>query len=130
MVAINKNSKGTCIQYVLILKYTQSHFYYTVLAVLRNSFTKLCHCLPQDYRITINRVKRIAAIPEGLESQLAKLPTAELVNCHILAGMIRPLSREIELVGFCESMKELMDSDDCNMTFIGYLKNGKTYVVA
>jgi len=86
----------------------------------------LCHSLPQDYQITITRVRRIAAIPEGLASQLAMLPTSELANCHILAGMIRPLSREIHLVGFCESMKELMDSDVCNMTFIENLKNGKS----
>jgi len=55
--------------------------------------------------------------------QLAVQPTAELVNCHILAAMIRPLRQEIFLVGFCDSVKELVDSAESE-AFIEHLKFG------
>ncbi|XP_065904252.1 uncharacterized protein [Dysidea avara] len=92
MVAIDKNNK--------------------VFAVLRTNFTKLCHCLPRDYKQTIKRIKRNAVVREGLVPQLETLPTTELVNCHILAGMIAPIKMEAHLVGFCDLVKDLVDSDE------------------
>ena len=96
---------------------------YAALAVLRNNFTKLCHCLPDDYKQTISRIRRTATVQEGLMYQLALLPTAELANCTILAAMIRPLKREIFLVGFCDSVKRLVDSAE-SMEFIDNLRKG------
>ena len=96
---------------------------YAALAVLRNNFTKLCHCLPDDYKQTISRIRRTATVQEGLMYQLALLPTAELANCTILAAMIRPLKREIFLVEFCDSVKRLVDSAE-SMEFIDNLRKG------
>ncbi|XP_065904723.1 uncharacterized protein [Dysidea avara] len=102
MLVINSNSKG--------------------LAVVRKNFAKLCHCLPQDYKETIRRIKRTSVVQEGLMVELAMLPTPELANCHILAAMIRPLREELHLVGFCDSLKDLVDSPE-SKTLIETLRN-------
>ena len=61
---------------------------------------------------------------EGLVPQLETLPTTELVNCHILAGMIAPIKMEAHLVGFCDLVKDLVDSDE-SKAFIDSFKVGK-----
>ena len=88
------------------------YFCYSGLAVLRKYFTKLCHCLPHDYKQTISRIKRTAVVPEGMAYQLSKSPTFELANCRILAAMIRPLREEVDLLGFCDSVENLVDDDE------------------
>jgi len=97
------------------------------LAILRKHFTKLCACLPDDYKQTISRIKRTSVVPEGLVHQLALLPTAKEANCTILAAMIRPLGEEAHLVGFCELVKSLVDSPE-SKTFIETMKNGKSSI--
>lgn len=118
MVAIDENSKGK-----LLLILDSDDICYTALDVLRKNFNKVCQCLPENYKTTLSRVRRVAAVPDGLESMLADLPTSELANCHILSGMIRPLRKEIHLVGFCDSVKELVEGDACK-TFMENLKRG------
>lgn len=103
-------------------------FHYSVFAVLRANFTKLCHCLPQDYMETIGRIKRNAIVREDLVHQLKTLPTSELVNCHILALMVLPIKKEIHLVGFCDWVKDLVDNDK-SKTFIDKFKIGKPLLV-
>ena len=88
------------------------------LAVLRRNFTKLCHCLPQDYKKTINRIKRTAVVPDGMVYQLSKCPTFELANCRILGAMIRPLREEVDLLGICDSVENLVDDDESKRLII------------
>ena len=101
--------------------------YFAALAVIRNHFRKLCHYLPDDYKLTIDKIRMTARVSDGLMYQLALLPSAELVNCHILGAMIRPLKKEIQLVGFCDSVMILMDSAE-SRKFIENLRKG-TYLL-
>jgi len=94
------------------------------LAVLRKHFRKLCHCLPQDYKETIRRIKRTSLVQDGLMVKLAMQPTPELANCHILAAMIRPLTEEVHLIAMCDSLMDLVDSPE-SKTFIENLRSGK-----
>ena len=96
------------------------------LAVLRKNFAKLCHCLPQDYKLTVSRIRRFAVVPPGLMSNLSKLPNIELANCTILAGMLRPLRHEVDMLGFCDSVEQLVDGGD-SKKFIEVLRKGKMY---
>jgi len=66
--------------------------------------------LPKDYKQTIARIKRRAGVREDLIPKLEALPTVELINCHILSAMISLANTEIELLGFCDWMKELVDT--------------------
>ena len=61
---------------------------------------------------------------DGTIYQLSKLPSFELANCHILAAMIRPLSEEVNLIGFCNLVEDLMDEAD-SKRFIRKLRNGQ-----
>lgn len=97
---------------------------HTGLVVLRRNFTKLVYCLPHNYKDTLTKIKRTAVVPEGLEHQLAILPTAELANCNILGAMIRPLRKEIHLVGFCDSVENLAVTSE-SKTFIENFRFGK-----
>lgn len=97
---------------------------FIAVAVLRKNFTKLCHCLPHNYKITISRIGQTAILPEGLMPHLAKMPTLEVVNCQILAGMIAPLQTEVHLIGFCDWVKRLVDDGEPK-TFIDNLKSGR-----
>ena len=93
-------------------------------AVLRKNFTKLCHCLPQDYKQTIRRLKQRAILREEAIPQLEILPTAELVNCHILAGMFVHARMEVHLIMVCDWVKDLVDEDE-SKAFIDSFKNGE-----
>ena len=123
MKAINPRSEGTVFELIINLFVS---IYFTALAILRNNFTKLCHCLPDDYQQTIDRIRQTKSIPQGLLYQLALQPTAELANCHILGAMIRPLREEISLVRFCDSVKRLMDSTEAK-EFVENLKTGTVF---
>ena len=94
------------------------------LAVLRKNFAKLCHCLPQDFKQTIRRIKKIASVPSDTVYKLSKLPTFELANCHILAAMIRPLTRDAGLIRLCDVVEELVDDSESKI-FIESLRKGK-----
>ena len=94
------------------------------LVVLRKHFTKLCHCLPQDYNKTLCRIEENTTLPEGLVPQLEKLPTAELANCHILAAMIVPIQDEVRLVAFCDFVKDLVEGAE-SKEFVEKLRDGK-----
>lgn len=124
MLVINSNSKGT-VNGERFGATSVCNLFCLGLAVLRKHFRKLCHCLPEDYKETILRIKRTSIVQDGLMGELAMLPTPELVNCHILAAMIRPLTEEVHLVAICVSLKDLVDSLE-SKTFIENLKNGKS----
>ena len=55
-------------------------------------------------------------------NRLSKLPF-ELANRTILGGMIRPLREEVDMLGFCDSMEELVDGAE-SKKFIEVLRNG------
>ena len=94
------------------------------LVVLRKHFTKLCHCLPQDYNKTLCRIEENTTVPDGLVPQLEKLPTVELANCHILAAMIVPIQDEVQLVAFCDFVKDLVEGAE-SKEFVEKLRDGK-----
>ena len=100
-----------------------SSFVITVLGVLKKHCSKLCQCLPEDYMRTLDRIKRRASVPEGLIQQLTALPTAKQVNHHIIAAMLRPLTNEAGVLGFCDIMESVLE-DDQSKAFIESVRNG------
>ena len=86
----------------------------------------MCHCLPQDYRQTIGRLRRLAVLREEAVPQLEALSTAELVNCHLLAAMLVHVQEKVYLLVFCDWVKELVDNEE-SKTFIDNLKLGGSF---
>ena len=101
---------------------------FVAFAVLRRNFSQLCHCLPHNYKETVNRLRRTKIIPDGLMYQLSKLPNFELATCTILAGLIKPLRQEVDLLEFCDTMEDLIDGVESKQ-FIDKLRNGKVFIL-
>ena len=99
-------------------------FIATVLAVLKKHCPRLCDCLPEDYRKTLDRIRMRATVPEGLVQQLAILPSPKKVNHHIVAAMLRPLTNEAGVLGFCDLMESVLDNEQ-SLVFIERIRNGK-----
>ena len=83
-----------------------------VLPVLKKNYTRLCHCLPQDYKKTIKRLRQITEATVDEESNPMELPTADLNNEAIIASLISEMSFDKAALRFCNIMKELVDSND------------------
>ena len=93
------------------------------MAVLKKHCSRLCQCLPQDYMKTIGKIKKRAVVPDGLIRQLMLLPSPKHVNHHIIAAMMRPLTNEAGVLGFCDLMEFVLD-DQQSKVFIENLRNG------
>ena len=75
---------------------------------------------------TLDRIRRRASVPEGLVQQLSMLPTAKQVNHHIIAAMVRPLTNEAGVLGFCDIMESVLE-DERSQAFIESVRNGMFY---
>ena len=93
------------------------------MAILKKHCLRLCQCLPEDYMKTLDRIRRRATVPQGLVQQLASLPTPTQVNHHIVGAMLRPLTNESGVLGFCDTMESVLE-DDQSKAFIESIRNG------
>jgi len=81
-----------------------------VVAVLKKNFAGLCCCLPQDYMVTIKRLKRSSSVPDDLPFHLAGLSSTDIRNRTIISLMIRSLDSDIEALGICDILEDVVDS--------------------
>ena len=94
------------------------------LPVLKKNYTRLCHCLPQDYVKTVDKLRQmIPGLPADYLDQLGKYPSTEEINEVLLGNIICPLSEDDHVFEFCETMENLCD-DITSMNFIGDIRNG------
>jgi len=62
-------------------------------------------------------------VPGGMVQQLAMLPSPEQANHHIIAAMLRPLTAEVDILGFCDFLESLVDGEQSKV-FIESFRNG------
>ena len=94
--------------YVIIMYVPISTDCCLVLAVLKKNYTRLCHCLPQNYMKTISKLK--------LDSVLSKFPkfllTAGFVNDRIVQSlMVTIIKSDVQALKFCDRMDTIVDSE-------------------
>ena len=65
-------------------------------------------------------------MPEGLVQQLTALPSPQQVNHYIIAAMLRPLTNEAGVLGFCDIMESVLE-DEQSQAFIEIVRNGMFY---
>ena len=99
----------------------------TVVHVLKKHFVGLCHCLPKDPMVTLQRLKYKELISDRTALQLAQLPTAEEKNGMIIAVMLGPFNSDVEVLGFCDLLEDVVDSD-ASKKFIHNLRAGMDFV--
>ena len=95
-----------------------------VLAVLKKSYTSLCHCLPQNYMETIKKL-RLMGCPNELLSRFTNQPTIDLINDAIVGClMVATIKSDVQALQFCDDMDNLVDSTS-SVSHIETLRNGK-----
>ena len=96
--------------------------------ILKKNFVGLCHCLPKDYMVTIDRLKYKAAIGDALALKLAEMPNADDRNGMIIAVLLGPLDSDDDVLGFCDILEDAVDTDT-SKKFIHNLRAGMDTVV-
>ena len=96
------------------------YYYYLVLAVLKENYTRLCRSLPPDYMTTINKLKRVIKLSHELLDNVTTVPSVDLVNEKIIVGLMVGIKLDQEALKFCDLMKILVN----NKSSITDIKNG------
>ena len=95
----------------------------SVLAVLKKNYMNLCHCLPQTYTKTINKLQMFG-VPDDILMDFINLRTTDLINDAIVGYvMISKVQSEVGALQFCDTMDSLVDSES-SKTYIKALRNG------
>ena len=83
----------------------------------------LCHCLPQNYKKTFNKLK-LMGIHEDDLNQFTILPTADHINDAILGSlMVFRIKSDVQALKFCDDMDKLVDNKS-SKAHIETLKKG------
>ena len=82
----------------------------TVIPILKKNFVGLCRCLPEDYIVTLERLKTGATVDDGLALDLSQLSSADERNEMIIALMLKPLKSDVQVLGFCDLLEVAVDS--------------------
>ena len=98
---------------------------YLVLNVLKKNYTTLCHCLPQDYMMTLNKLKQLITIPDDdqMMSKLINLPTVDLINETIIGLLMTTIKSDMDALQICDVMENIVDSKS-SKAHIETLRNG------
>jgi len=107
---------------LLLLFYT-----FVVLTVLKKNYTRLCHCLPKDYKKTINIIREIQRLPDDALNDVTNLPTVDLINEAIIVTLIISIRADLGSLSFCDIMEILVDSEH-SKTAIRTLRNGNLHI--
>ena len=97
---------------------------YLVLAVLKKNYIRLCHCLPQDYMMTLNKLKQLVRLPDDVLSELTNLPTVNDIN-EAITGLVMTaiIKSHMDALQFCDVMENIADSKS-SKACIEILRNG------
>ena len=92
--------------------------------VLKTNFTRLCHCLPQDFEKTIDKLKQLMPeIPAEYLKLLKTFPSTELINEAIVGHLMGPMEADDDVFKFCGIMENLSD-EITTKNLINSLRNG------
>ena len=100
----------------------------TVAAILKKNFASLCHCLPANHSVTVERLKRHGILGDQLKCDLDRLPTVDERNTMILVILIRPIQNDVHMLTFCDVLEDVVENND-SKKFIHNFRSGKENVV-
>ena len=107
---------------------TYSSYYwllYLVLAVLKKNYTRLCHCLPQDYMMTLNKLKQLVKLSDDFLSKLTDQPTVDLINQKIIASLVISIKSDTDALQLCDIMENIVDNKS-SKSHVELLRNGNS----
>lgn len=94
-----------------------------IVEILEKNFTKLCHCLPQDYTRTIDKLKNAAPGISAAYLQYVRMLPSELINEVIVRKLISNVKEISDAVKFCIIIRHFIE-DASSKNFIEALEDG------
>ena len=88
----------------------------------------MCHCLPQDHRVTIERFNQSGSLAHDLQYQLDILPTIDEKNGTILAIVIKSMQEDSQVLIVCDILEGVVDGD-ASKKFVQNLRSGMYCVI-
>ena len=111
-------------QLLIIFSY---YFTFVVLTILKKNYTRLCHCLPKDYKKTVNIIREVQRLPDDALNYVTNLPSVDLINEAIIVTLIIGINADVGSLQFCDIMETLADSEH-SKTAIRALRNGNLHI--
>ena len=107
------------------LRYVCCIFFNAVLPILKENFTRLCQCLPQDYMETVDKLKQpLPGVPVHYLDWLREFLSTELNNEAIIGNVMCGIEADDDVFVFCDFMEKLCD-EVTSKNIIEILRNGK-----
>ena len=88
---------------------------YIVLAVLKRNYTRLCHCLPQDYMKTINKLKELLSPSDEYVQKLIDIAAANFFNETVVGMLMTTIKTDAYALNFCDMMEKLCYNESSRM---------------
>ena len=99
-----------------------------VLAELKKYYTKLYHCLPQNYVKTVDKIKQlIPGVPADYVDHLRTFASNE-INEVIIGDVMLVIRTDEDVLPFCDVMEELCN-ETVSKNVIKTLRNGKLKII-
>ena len=95
-----------------------------VISVLKKHCTRLCECLPEDYKSTIGKLQEFVVLSEEQLQQISKHASSEMINMIIIGLLIEPLQSDVEILRVCDILEGVVTSTT-SKSFIQTLKHGQ-----
>ena len=83
--------------------------------MLKRNYTRLCHCLPQDYMKTINKLKEILSPPDEYVQKWIDIAVANLFNETVVGMLMATIETDAYALNFCDIMETLCDNESSRM---------------
>ena len=95
-----------------------------VISVLKKNCTRLCECLPTDYKSTISKLQQFVVLSEEQLQQISQHTSSEIINMIIIGLLVEPLQSDVEILKVCDILEGVVTSAT-SKSFIQNLKYGK-----
>ena len=94
-----------------------------VLSLLKKNYARLCQCLPQDYKETVQKLKQIYGASAYILDSVSTFGPIEVINEAIMCPIFAGIRVENDVFTFCETMKKIVDGPS-SQQFIEDLQHG------
>ena len=101
---------------------------FLVLAILKKNYTRLCHCLPQDYMNTMNILKELVRPSDDQVRKWMDIAAANFFNETAVGMIISVIKSDAHALYFCDIMEKLCDSKSSKM-YIETLRKGNFIII-
>ena len=96
-------------------------FYFTVVAVFKKNYTRLCNCLPRDHMKTVDKIKQQFNCDDDFLDSIRNKAN-EMMICFLISRM----KSDYDAMNFCNYMEILVD-DEASKRVVGDVNDG-TYI--